>query len=186
MLLPAGKPFVPRRLLIATDAFAAVDPAIAAALTPAIEKWRRAIAQTARVKVYTGDSAEWRAIFRVLQGAEIRAQHGAWIDRYQPEFGPGIRERFAWTATITAAEVAAAMPKREVVARHMENLLGDDAILCLPTAPGIAPRLNTPPAELEVVPRQRLRAVVDRGARPPRRRSVFRSARSTAVRSVCR
>ena len=31
----------------------------------------------------------------------------------------------------------------------MDSLLGDDAMLCLPTAPGIAPRLNTPPAEVE-------------------------------------
>jgi amidase len=150
VLLPSGMPFVPGRLLIAADALAAIDPAIAAALTPAIDKVAASIAKTTRVKVYTADSAEWRSIFRVLQGAEIRAQHGAWIDRYRPEFGPGIRERFAWTATITAAEVAAAMPGREAVARHMDSLLGDDAILCLPTAPGIAPRLNTPPAELEV------------------------------------
>jgi amidase len=150
VLLPSGMPFVPGRLLIAADALAAIDPAIAAALTPAIDKVAASIAKTTRVKVYTADSAEWRSIFRVLQGAEIRAQHGAWIDRYRPEFGPGIRERFAWTATITGAEVAATMPGREAVARHMDSLLGDDAILCLPTAPGIAPRLNTPPAELEV------------------------------------
>jgi amidase len=159
VLLPAGKPFVPKRLLIATDAFAALDPEVTAAFTPTIEKVTAAIVKTARVKVYTGDSAEWREIFRVLQGVQIHAQHGAWIDRYRPEFGPGIRERFAWTATIPAAEVAAAMPRREVVARHLESLLADDAILCLPTAPGIAPRLNTPPAELETF-RQRAFALL--------------------------
>jgi amidase len=150
VLLPAGKPFVPKRLLIATDTFAAVGSEVTAALTPAIEKLIATMAKTDRVTVYTGDSAEWPATFRLLQGAEIHAQHGAWIDRYRPEFGPGIRERFAWAATIAAAEVTAAIPRREAVARHMESLLGDDAILCLPTAPGIAPKLNTPPAELEV------------------------------------
>ncbi len=150
VLLPAGRPFVPARLLIATDAFAALDPEITTTLTPAIEKVTAAIAKTARVKVYTGDATEWRETFRVLQGAEIHAQHGAWIDRYHPEFGPGIRERFAWAATIASAEVAAAKPRREEVARHLESLLADDAMLCLPTAPGIAPRLNTPPPELEV------------------------------------
>jgi amidase len=31
----------------------------------------------------------------------------------------------------------------------MEGLLGDDAILCLPTAPGIAPLLNTPAKDLD-------------------------------------
>jgi amidase len=150
VLLPPAKPFVPKRLLIATDAFAALDSEINAALTPAIETVTAIITKTDRVNVYTGDSAEWPARFRILQGAEIHAQHGAWIDRYRPEFGPGIRDRFAWAATITTAEVAMVLPKREAVARYMDSLLADDAILCLPTAPGVAPRLNTPPAELEV------------------------------------
>jgi amidase len=149
VLLPDAKPFVPRRLLIAADAFASVEPPIAVALAPAIDKVAASVSQVARVKVYTGDSAEWRKIFSVLQGAEIWAQHGTWINRYRPEFGPGIRERFAWAATITAREAAAAMPAREAVARHIDALLGDDAMLCLPTAPGIAPWLNTPPAQLE-------------------------------------
>jgi amidase len=150
ILLPAAKPFAPKRLLIATDAFAAIDPAISTALAPAIEKAAASAAKTERVKVYTGRYDEWAPIFRVLQGAEIHAQHGAWIDRYRPEFGPGIRERFAWAATIAPAEVAAATPKREAVARHLDRILADDAMMCLPTAPGIAPRLNTPPADLEV------------------------------------
>ncbi|HVB78397.1 MAG TPA: amidase [Candidatus Binataceae bacterium] len=149
VLLPPAAPFVPKRLLIAKDAFAAVDPAIAAALAPGVRRGMSAMAGSTEVNVYTGDLAEWPTIFRVLQGAEIRAQHGAWIDRYRPEFGPGIRERFDWTRTIDPAEVAAAKPRREAVARHMEQLLGDDAMMCLPTAPGIAPKLNTPPAELE-------------------------------------
>jgi amidase len=149
VLLPVAMPFVPKRLLIATDAFAAVDPLIAAALTPGIKRAMAAMAKTTEVNVHSGNLAEWSAIFRVLQGAEISAQHGAWIDRYRPEFGPGIRERFAWTRTIDPAEVAAAKPKREAVAHHMDVLLGNDAMICLPTAPGAAPKLKTPTAELE-------------------------------------
>src|SRR5262249_13421627 len=122
VLLTAETPFVPRRLLIATDAFAAIDPAITAALAPALEKVAATNGQTSRVKVYTSDSGEWRTIFRVLQGAQIRAQHGDWIDRYRPDFGPGVRERFAWTATIAEAEVAAATHGRAAVARHMDGL----------------------------------------------------------------
>ena len=150
VLLPPAKPFVARRLLIATDAFAALDSEITAALTPALENVSAMIPKTDHINVYTSDSSEWMTTFRVLQGAQIHAQHGAWIDRYRPEFGPGIRERFAWAATVTAADVAWALPRREAVARHMDSLLADDVILCLPTAPGIAPRLNTPLTELEV------------------------------------
>ena len=101
------------------------------------------------VNVYTGDPSEWSALFRVLQGDEIREFHSDWIDRHKPVFGPGIRERFQWTRTIDPNDVAQAKPKREMVAQHMAQLLGGDALLCLPTAPGIAPRLNTAAQELE-------------------------------------
>src|ERR1700688_1715230 len=54
VLLPAARPFVPRRLLIATDAFAAIDPAITAALTSAVETVAASIAQTAPREVENG------------------------------------------------------------------------------------------------------------------------------------
>jgi amidase len=102
------------------------------------------------VDVYSGDPAAWSGIFRVLQGNEIRRKHGAWIDAHNPSFGPGIAERFRWTRTIDPAEVERMRPRREEVARHMDAILGDDGLLCLPTAPGIAPKLATPAAELDV------------------------------------
>ena len=101
------------------------------------------------VRVYTGDPAVWAGIFRILQGDEIRRRHGAWIDAHQPSFGPGIAERFRWTRTIDPAEVERARPQREAVAARMAALLGDDAVLCLPTAPGIAPKLATQADELD-------------------------------------
>jgi len=38
--------------------------------------------------------------------------------------------------------------KRETIAAHMETLLADDGLLILPAAAGPAPRLKTPPADL--------------------------------------
>jgi amidase len=150
VLLPPTKIFVPRRLLIAADAFATLDSGIAEALRPAIETLTAVITKTEIVKVYARHSVELVKTFRTLQGAEIHAQHGAWIELYHPEFGPGIRERIAWTATITAGEVKIALARRQEIAGYVEGLLAGDAILCLPTAPGIAPKLSTPPAELDV------------------------------------
>ena len=149
VLLPQAAPWTPKTLLIAADAFAAVDPAIVGALQDGIAKVKAAFASVREVNVYTGDPAEWSALFRILQGDEVRATHSDWIDRCKPSFGPGIRERFLWTRTIDPHDVAAAKPKREMVAQHMAQLLAGDAVLCLPTAPGIAPRLNTAPQELE-------------------------------------
>jgi len=39
--------------------------------------------------------------------------------------------------------------KREAIAAHMEKLLGDNSLLILPAAPGPAPRLQTPAAQLD-------------------------------------
>jgi amidase len=148
-LLPPSVPWAPKSLLIAADAFAAVDPAIIGALQRGIDRVKAAFPTVRDVNVYTGDPAEWSALFRILQGDEIREFHSDWIDRYQPAFGPGIRERFQWTRTIDPNDVAQAKPKREIVAQHMVQLLGGDCLLCLPTAPGIAPKLKTAPEELE-------------------------------------
>jgi amidase len=150
ILIPAATSFVPKRLLIAQDAFAFVGRDVADALAPAVTMVATAFADQRSVKVYIDDPAAWAQTFRILQGDEIRRRHSGWIDAYNPTFGPGIAERFRWTRTIDPDEVERMWPRREAVTRHVQELLGDDAILCLPTAPGIAPRLATPASELEV------------------------------------
>ena len=150
VLLPEGPAFQPKRLLIAEDAFAFVGAEINEALAGAVSRLKAALPDHRQIEVYTGDPSAWSGIFRILQGDEIRRRHSAWIDAHNPNFGPGIAERFRWARTIDPAEVERMRPQREDVARHMDALLGDDAVLCLPTAPGIAPKLKTPAAELEV------------------------------------
>lgn len=150
VLLPPAPDFAPKRLLIAGDAFAFAGEEIAAALAAAVERLKTAFADHRQVRVYSGEPTAWSGVFRILQGDEIRRRHGAWIDAHNPSFGPGIAERFRWTRSIDPAEVERMRPQREAVARHLDALLGDDALLCLPAAPGIAPKLATPAAELEM------------------------------------
>jgi amidase len=149
VMLPAGPAFAPKRLLIAGDAFAFAGDDITAALAAAVTQLKCALPDHWTVEAYTGDPAAWPGIFRIMQGDEIRRRHSAWIDAHHPRFGPGVAERFRWTRTIDPAEVEHMRTQREAVAAHMAALLGDDALLCLPTAPGIAPKLATPAAELE-------------------------------------
>src|SRR3546814_19017335 len=87
----------------------------------------------------TDSLADWMWRFRHIQAREIMETQGRWIAEAQPRFGPEVKERFDWAATITEVEAAAAREKREAFARRLAKLLGDDALLCLPTAPGIAP-----------------------------------------------
>ena len=120
---------MPKRLLIAEDAFAFAGAEVAAALADAVAKLKAAVPDHRAIKVYTASRPPGRA-FRILQGNEIRERQ-AWIDAHHPRFGPGIAERLAWTRTIAPAEVERMRPQREAVAAHMDALLGDDALLCL-------------------------------------------------------
>ena len=135
--------------LLAEDAFALLDRAAVAALHPALEKIKSVLGPLQNVTVSTEGLPQWFQAFRVLQGAEIHQQLGDWVARVQPKLGPGVRERMQWTATITAAEVAAAQAVRDAARRRMDELLQHNAVMVLPTVPDIAPLLNTPPAQLD-------------------------------------
>jgi len=89
-----------------------------------------------------GGLATWMRRFRVIQAREICAQHSAWIAERKPRFGPEVAARFEWAASIEEAEAAEARRLRVEFTARMEELLADGAILCLPTAPNIAPRID--------------------------------------------
>ncbi|PNH09482.1 Amidase 1 [Tetrabaena socialis] len=83
------------------------------------------------------------------QGFEVWREHGAWVTEHRPEFGPGIKERFAMAAAITPEQLAAANIQRAALRAHVVSLLGPDGVIALPTTPGPAPPVNTPPAQLD-------------------------------------
>ena len=62
---------------------------------------------TESVTVAPDGFADWLQAFRLLQGPRSRAEHGEWIRDTKPNLAPDIRERFEWTSTIGAADVAA-------------------------------------------------------------------------------
>jgi amidase len=139
----------PRRLLLAQDAFSLAGEDVTKALEPAIARVRTVLGELRPVTVAPDGLAQWFQVFRVLQGTEVWAQHGAWVTRVNPNLGPGVRQRVEWTATIDPAEIPPARVRREEIALHMDCLLADGAVLMLPTLPGIAPPCNSPPAATE-------------------------------------
>ncbi|MBI3433654.1 MAG: amidase, partial [Proteobacteria bacterium] len=140
----------PGDILLAQDAFALVGPREQAALRPAVERAADILGGAPRaVSVAAEGLAHWFEIFRVFQFAEIWREHGAWIRRVNPKFGPGIAERLKRASAIGAEELARAAAARAKIATHMHAMLGNASILVLPTVPSIAPRLDTPMAELE-------------------------------------
>lgn len=135
--------------LLAEDAMQILAPEIATALQPALAKVSDVIGGLRPVTVSAEGLLQWFQAFRILQGAEVHAELGGWVERTQPKLGPGVRERMQWTATINIEDVAEAQAMRDGVRRRMDELLADRAVLVLPTLPDIAPLLKTPAAELD-------------------------------------
>lgn len=142
----------PQRLVIATDLMAQLGEAERAALAPAIARLSSHFAEVIELQITDPEASpdQLMRAFRSLQGAEIWAEHGEWISREQPLFGPGIAERFQNAAKISPAEVGSAQLVREQFRLRLATLLAPGSMLCLPSSPGVAPELNTPAAQLEV------------------------------------
>ncbi|BFT30656.1 amidase [Alteromonas sp. D210916BOD_24] len=80
--------------------------------------------------------------FRVLQGAEIWQQHGAWIETVQPDISADIMQRLNWCKSISAVDIRNADRKRQEVIKHLNTLFNEVDVLIIPTTPGIAPRCD--------------------------------------------
>ncbi len=95
------------------------------------------------------DTQAWQTseTFRTLQGAEIWSEHGQWIEKETPVFAPDIQIRLEWCATISADDVAVAKQQRKNFTDWIQKAL-KDAILIMPTTPGLSPLFETDVDEL--------------------------------------
>jgi amidase len=145
---PGGRP---ARVLIATDAFARLEDGVEAALRPAMEHLEASLGKAKPVIVSADGLDAWYDVFRVLQGAEAWTAHGAWIEQARPRLGPMLEQRLRFIKTITKDQVAAAEDARLRIRARLDSLLGEDAVLILPSAAGVAPRTDAAVAEHEAV-----------------------------------
>src|ERR1700716_1911931 len=136
-------------LIVADDAFAQADAPVAALGRDFLAAAARALPKPqGRTAAPDGFDA-WREAFRIVQAFETWASFGDFITRAKPALGPGIKERMAFAATVTAAQADAA---RKIVASaraHIVALVPPGTVMALPTAPCIAPPLDQSGEELE-------------------------------------
>ncbi len=142
-----------RRLLVARDAFELVGDEVREALDPFVRRVARVVGARDDVTVSPDGLEAWMECFRIVQGFEIWQSLGAWIERAQPELGPGIRERAEAASRIGVDEASAARQERNRIRSLLDRLLQAGDVLCLPTAPGAAPLRGAKGDEVEVVRR---------------------------------
>ena len=138
----------PGRFLVATDAFAVVDPALRDALAPAVQRVADILGTPQEIEAGAlsgmADLHDWAAVMQVFRGSEAAASHLAWITDTGAAMGPGFRERFEAGGRYTRENIAVATATRARIEGHLDSLLADGTIMAVPAAPALAPPVRSP------------------------------------------
>lgn len=145
---PAPLPAQPR-LLRPTDVWGLIAPDVLPAWDGAWAQIQAAYGEAASTTAALESFETMYWSFRYLQGREAWMTDGAFIERYAPVLGPGVKERFAWSRDVTDAQVEQAQAFRTRFTAHLRQLLGHDGVLVMPSMPDIAPLRSTDEAALE-------------------------------------
>jgi amidase len=137
---------LPRRLLVATDAFAFADAEVAVALEPIV------------ARLAPQGLSVWQAAQRCLQSSEAWQTFQPWIDTHNPRFAFNVARGLTLGSMITDQERTRAALMREEARGRLRMLLPPGTILCLPTTPFPAPKRGLAISEL-TFPRERISAL---------------------------
>jgi amidase len=150
LLPPGGDAAPPRRLLMAPSLLHRAEPGVRDAVSQGLQRLAARFGGMDVLNFAFDDLDSWRVTFQTVQASEIWANHGAWITATQPNFGPGIKERLAAASTITAGAAAAARTRLNQLRAEIRDLIQPGDVLCLPTAPRIAPLRGSPTDDVEI------------------------------------
>jgi len=89
------------------------------------------------------DWNSWRDIYRRLVGAEVLSCHGGWLETARPALGPITEAGFEHAKTIDRSRLAEVIGRRQRYGVHLRRAVGRRDLLCIPTAPKIAPLKST-------------------------------------------
>jgi len=145
--------------LVGTDAFKLADEAATQAIYSALSGNDSAVFNQmvdllgtpieTCIARHNEELSSWFDTFRVIQASEVWKCHGEWVQTANPDFGPGISDRFKMASQISVDQVATATNSRAEIIDHLDNLLSDGAVLMIPSTPGPGPVCNLPAKELE-------------------------------------
>jgi amidase len=150
LLNSASVPAPIGEVLLADDAFANADEAVASLLRDALGAMSGDIPSPGPVRIAPYDGFEpWREAVRIVQAYEIWQVYGRFVTEMHPRFGPGVAERMQIASKITPAEADAARQVHAAARDRIRARIKPGTVVALPTAPCIAPKIDTPQSELE-------------------------------------
>jgi amidase len=81
--------------------------------------------------------------FSVLQGAQIWATHGQWIEAHTPKFAADIAARFAWCASLDDKQILEAQTIQTQFTEMLAARITANSFIIIPTTPGPAPLIDS-------------------------------------------
>jgi amidase len=151
---------LPERLVIADDAFEVADPAVRQALRPSVDALAATIGAAEHGQMGPVPLEEYSAHFAALQGPEAWRAYRDWIEELNPAFSLEVAARFAAGSAVTDEQLELARAFQDLVARHINELLDERTVICLPTMPFPAPPKDLPYSQRRAV-HDRIDALVD-------------------------
>jgi amidase len=130
------------RLLLADDAFDICATEVGAALRDAA----RRLGIATPVTLYAEGIPHWLDTFRPLQLGELFATHGTWASVPGRRLSPLVGERILLAGQVPQAAIARAWVAREALAARLQDMLGHDGLLVIPTAHDLPPKVGAPVA----------------------------------------
>jgi len=159
LLPPTEGARVLKRIVIAEDAFNLLPENLRPAFELALKKVWDNFSEIRTAEIFPEGISDRRPVFRMAQGYEAWQSHGEWLTRHTPAIGPGVADRFRYGSTIDRETYDKTTRCRAAVRSFIDDLVGDDAVILLPTTLNPAPLRNCDNAELDSI-RSRVQQVL--------------------------
>ena len=140
---------LPRRLVVAIDAFGFADTETAAALQPMVRKLSALVREVREDLLAPPGLSVWARAQQSLQRHEAWLTFRDWIDRDNPRMAFSVARNLTLTGTISESERQWAALMRIEARARLAWLLPPGTVLCLPTTPFPAPRKGLSLATLD-------------------------------------
>jgi amidase len=132
---------------IVGEAFQWADKEVRDALSSVIDRLRSerpgCVRETSLAELCVDDRASdpmtWLTIYRVLQGMEMMSCLGPWIDSSKATFGPAPTAGLEFVKKLDRTRINESVRLRERLCTRLNSSLAGGDLLCLPSAPAVAP-----------------------------------------------
>lgn len=137
------------RVIVLEDCFEQADAEVVDLLRTLLEFMADDLPAVAHGRIAPDGFDTWREAMRIEQAYETWQTFGAFVKAHNPTIGPGIRDRIAFAATVTKHAADEAAAARQKIREHVFQTAVPGTIFALPTAPCIAPLVNSAESDMQ-------------------------------------